>query len=152
MSFGRAFTLVAVILGVLTIGVGVVCGVVVVQTRSFLDESTVTSGQVIELVSRQSCEVEDGERTCSRVYAPRVRFSTADGRRVVFESATASSPASYEEGDRVDVRYRTSDPDDARIDSVVDVWFGALLAGGFTLVLGVLAGVWTVLAVRFRAL
>ena len=43
MSCGRAFTSVAVILEVLTIGVGVVCGVVVVQTRSFLAENTATT-------------------------------------------------------------------------------------------------------------
>ena len=84
------------------------------------------------------------------MYAPRVTFTTADGRTVVFESRTASSPASYAEGDRVQVRYRAEDVSDARIDSVTGVWLSSLVTGGLTLAFGGLCAVWVVLAVKFR--
>ena len=104
---------------------------------------------MVALVARESCD-DDGDRNCTTAYAPRVRFTTADGRRVVFVSNTASNPPSYERGDRVDVLYRSSDPSDARIDSVAGVWIGAMITGGLALFFAVLCGVWVVLAVRFR--
>lgn len=151
MSFGRGFTLVAVILGAVAVVLGVICGVMVVRTRAFLADSSSVSGQVIGLVSRQSCDQDDdGYRTCTTVYAPRVRFTAADGRQVVFVSGTASNPPEHEEGDLVDVRYRSSDPTDARIDSVTGVWLGAITTGGLALFFAMFCGVWVMLAVRFR--
>ena len=140
------------ILGALAIVLGVVCGVVVFRTRAFLADSSIASGQVIQLVSRQSWtqDDDDRDRNCTTVYAPRVRFTTADGQEIVFLSGTASSPPSHEVGDRVDVRYRSNDPTDARIDSVTGVWLGAIITGGIALLFAALCGVWTILAVRFR--
>jgi Protein of unknown function (DUF3592) len=151
MSFGRAFRLVAIILGAITLVLGVVCGVVAFRTRAFLADSTTASGQVIGLVSRQSCDhTDDREQDCTTAYAPRVRFTTADGRQVVFVSPNGSSPPSYEAGDRVDVRYRANDPAGARIDSLTSVWLATMVTGGLTLVFAGLCAVWVVLAVRFR--
>ena len=114
MSFGRAFRLVALALGGVTVVLGVVCGVLTFRTHAFLTGSSTAPGRVVGLVERESCDHsddrEDGrQQVCSSVYAPRVTFTTADGRTVVFESRTASSPASYAEGDRVQVRYRAED-------------------------------------------
>lgn len=151
MSFGRAFTLVAVIIGAVAVVLGVVCGVIIVRTQAFLADSSSASGQVIGLVSRQSCdEDDDGHRTCTTVYAPRVRFTTADGRQVIFVSGTASNPPEHQMGDRIDVRYRSNDPTDAVIDSVTGVWLGAIITGGIAILLAALCVVWVVLAVRFR--
>ncbi len=152
MSIGRGFRIAAVILGALALVLGVVCGVMVLRTRAFLADSSVASGQVIQLVPRQSCtEDEDGrDRNCTTVYAPRVRFTTADGQEIVFVSGAASSPPSHEVGDRVDVRYRSNDPSDARIDSVTGVWLSSIITGGIALLFAALCGVWTILAVRFR--
>ncbi len=142
----------AAILGGIAIVLGVVCAVLVVRTQEFLSDSSSASGEVIGLVSRQSCdEDEDGSnRSCTTVYAPRVRFTTGDGRQVVFVSGTASSPPSHREGDRVDVRYRSANPMDARIDSFIDIWIGGLVTGGLALFFAALGGVWVVLAIRFR--
>jgi hypothetical protein len=151
MSFGRAFRLVAIILGVLTVVLGVICGVIVVRTQAFLADSSSASGQVIGLVPRQSCDTDDdGDRTCTTLYAPRVRFTTDAGQQVVFVSDTASNPPEYEEGDRIDVRYRSDDPTDAVVDSVTGIWLGAIITGGLALFFAAMCGVWVVLAVRFR--
>lgn len=39
---------------------------------------------------------------------------------------------------------------DARIDSITDVWLGALVTGGLALFFAAFCVVWVVLAVRFR--
>jgi hypothetical protein len=151
MSFGRAFRLVAIILGAVTLVLGVICGVTVVRTQAFLADSSSASGQVIGLVPRQSCDTDDdGDRTCTTVYAPRVRFTTADGQQVTFVSDTASNPPEHDEGDRIDVRYLSNDPTDAVVDSVTGVWLGAIITGGLTAFFAVMCGVWVVLARRFR--
>ena len=142
----------AIVLGAITLVLGVVCAVVVLHTRSFLADSSSASGRVIGLVSRQSCDHDDDNReeNCTTVYAPRVQFTTGDGRQVVFVSGSASSPPSYTEGDPVDVRYRPSDPSDAKIDSVTGVWLAAMVTGGLTVFFAGLCAVWIVLAVKFR--
>jgi Protein of unknown function (DUF3592) len=151
MSFGRAFRLVAIILGAVTVILAVICSVIVVRTQAFLADSSSASGQVVGLVPRQSCDTDDdGHRTCSTVYAPRVRFTTADGQSVVFVSDTASNPPEHEEGDRIDVRYRTNDPTDAVVDSVTGIWLSAIITGGLAVFFAAMCGVWVVLAVRFR--
>ena len=155
MSFGRAFRLVALALGVVTVVLGVLCGVLTFRTRTFLAGSSTAPGQVVGLVERESCDHsddrEDGrQQVCSTVYAPRVSFTTADGRQVVFVSGTASSPPTYAEGDRVEVRYRADDPSAARIDSVAGVWLSTLVTGGLALVFAGLCAVWVALAVKFR--
>jgi preprotein translocase subunit SecF len=155
MSIGRAFRIVAIALCAITLVLAAVEVVVVVRTRSFLAESSTAPGQVVGLEPRQSCSSREDERgdereVCTTVYAPRVRFTSADGRQVVFVSSVASSSPSYAEGDRVQVRYRPDRPAQAQIDTVGDVWFDAIVVGVITLVLAVLGAVWVVLAVRFR--
>lgn len=152
MSFGRAFTLAAVVLGVIAIVLGVICSVSVVRTRTFLDDSATASGRVVGLVPRESCDQDDSgrDRNCTTVYAPRVEFTTADGRELVFVSDTASSPPDHAEGDVVEVRYLPDDPSDARIDSVTGIWLGAMVTGGLSLLFAGFTVLWIVLAVRFR--
>lgn len=151
MSIGRVLTIVAVGFGVIAVVLGVISGVIVVRTQAFLAESSSATGRVIGLVPRTSCdEDDDGNRTCSTAYAPRVRFTTADGRQVVFVSDTAANPPEHEEGDPVDVRYRASDPNDARIDSISGIWLAAIITGAIALFFTAFCVVWVVLAVRFR--
>ena len=106
---------------------------------------------VIGLIPRESCdEDDDGLRTCTTVYAPRVRFATADGREIVFVSDTASSPAAYSEGDRVTIRYRPKSPTKARLDTVTDIWLGAMITGGLALFFAIFSGIWIALAIYFE--
>ena len=45
MSSGRAFTLVAVILGVIAVVLGVICSVIIVRTQDLLSDSSTASGR-----------------------------------------------------------------------------------------------------------
>ncbi len=65
-------------------------------------------------------------------------------------SGSASSPASYEEGDRVEVRHTPDDPAEARISSFAGLWLSTIITGGLTVVYAGLRAVRVVLAVRFR--
>ena len=50
------------------------------------------------------------------LYHERVRFTTPDGRTVVFTSALASPNSDVELGRSVPVRYRPEDPEHAQVD------------------------------------
>jgi hypothetical protein len=50
-------------------------------------------------------------------YHERVRFTTRDGRTVVFTSALGSPDSDVELGRRVPVRYRPEDPEQAQVDT-----------------------------------
>jgi hypothetical protein len=51
------------------------------------------------------------------LYHERVRFTTPDGRTVVFTSARGSPDSDVELGRTVPVRYRPEDPEQAEVDS-----------------------------------
>ena len=155
MSFGRAFRLVAVGLGGLAVVLAIICVVNVVRTRAFLAGSAVATGQVVELVDRESCrdgdQDEDRDReVCSTVWAPRIVFTTVEGRDVEFVSAVAEAPPAYAEGDLVDVRYDPRRPAQARVDSLAGVWLAVIITGALAAVFAGMCAIWVVLAVKFR--
>jgi hypothetical protein len=152
-SMSRVLVLVVSILSAVALILMIIAGALVLHTRTFLAESEVATGTVVELVARQSCSRDDDDRvtTCSWVYAPRVRFTTGDGREIEFVSSTASSPPSYAEGDAVQVLYRPDRPADARIDSYADLWLAPTIVGGIGVFFAAFAIGWAVLARRVRA-
>lgn len=132
--------LLAAIFGGVALILLLIAGGLALHTRSFLGDAASAEGTVVELVGRQSCSTDDDHRrTCSTVYAPRVRFTTADGREIEYLSTNATSPPAYHEGQQVDVRYRPADPTDARIHSFVDLWLAPVIVGGIGVIFGVVA-------------
>lgn len=91
-------------------------------TRDFIASAETANGRVIELVAHS------GDK--GTTYAPKVQFTTKGGGEETFTSSTSSSPPSHREGDVVTVMYDPAHPEDARIDSFMDLWFGPLLVGG----------------------
>ncbi|HEU5483673.1 MAG TPA: DUF3592 domain-containing protein, partial [Microlunatus sp.] len=142
--------LLAAIFGAVALLLVLIAGGLVLQTRSFLADAVSATGTVVALVERESCSTEEDEdgrsrRTCTTLYAPRILFTTADGRDIEYVSATASSPASYHPGEQVELRYRPEDPHDVRISSYVELWLAPTIVGGiggiFAVVAGILLGV-----------
>jgi len=93
------------------------------HTRSFIARAQHATGEVVELVERNSSD--------STTYAPAVRFTTADGREIRFVSSTSSSPPAYSAGERVEVLYPPGEPERARINAFFSLWGGAVILGGF---------------------
>ncbi|MFD9069337.1 DUF3592 domain-containing protein [Streptomyces lasiicapitis] len=78
---------------------------------------------------------------------PVVEFTSADGQRRTFRDSTGSKPPAYEEGERVEVLYRSDSPEDARINGFASLWLLPLIFGGIGLVF---AGIGTAVALVTR--
>jgi hypothetical protein len=100
------------------------------STGDFIAEAATASGVVIGLEREQDA---DGGAT----YYPRVQFQ-ANGRSYQFKGQVGSGYGTFRVGEQVDVLYDPADPQSARINSFVQLWF-------FPLFLGVVGSVFTAL-------
>jgi hypothetical protein len=91
-------------------------------------------GTVIANAQRVDRAAGDPQRS-DVSFRPVVRFTTASGRAVTFESEQGSSPPRYRPGARVDVRYPAGDPAAARLASFSGQWALPLLLPAVALVL-----------------
>jgi Protein of unknown function (DUF3592) len=97
-----------------------------VNNSSFERDAEKTTGTVIDHVTKTSYD-RDGDRSVT--YAPKVRFTAADGQDYEFTDSISSSNKK-DIGSRVDVLYKPDDPSDARIDSVARRWLFPGIFGG----------------------
>ena len=106
------------------VGIGMLVGAFVIykNTSAFLAEASKTEGTVIDLAQSRSSD--------SITYKPVVRFIDQNGRATEFVSTTGSNPPSYSKGQKVEVLYRPTASEDARINSFFSLWFGSLVLGG----------------------
>ena len=100
----------------LTVGGMVFAGLGVlqlVQARRASRSMTRTSGVVVDL----RLVLSGHHSGSSWVYQPVVRFTTADGRVVDFQSSFGSRPSLYRRGQHVPVAYDPREPGKARLDT-----------------------------------
>jgi hypothetical protein len=98
-----------------------------VITSDFLAESVTTTGEVIDLAANH-----DSDGT---TYSAVVRFTTPAGQAVTFEdSSKGCDPPCNQVGDRVPIRYRTANPEDAIISGGIDIWLTTGVFGLLTVV------------------
>ena len=91
------------------------------RRRAFIRLSASASGTIVGLTeNRERDEIS---------YFPKVKFQTASGREITFQSQMGSSSEAGRIGQSVAVRYRTDQPDVAEIDSFMSLWGLALLFG-----------------------
>lgn len=134
--------LLGVIFGGVTLILVLIAAGLVLRTWSFLGNAESATGTVVALTPRQTCSDNDNDKnrmSCSTVYAPLVRFTTADGREIEYQSSTATSPPSHRVGDQVEVLYLPDDPYRARVDSWVDLWLAPTIVGGIGGIFGIVA-------------
>ena len=84
------------------------------DTRSFLKESLVANGTVIDLIASSGSD--------SITYKPMVEFKTINDQFITFTSSTSSNPPSYHTGEEVEVLYDPNNPNDAKISSFFSLW------------------------------
>jgi len=65
-----------------------------------------------------------------------VRFKTADGKSIEFQSTTQSNPPAYYAGQNVTVLYDPGKPNSAAISGLFSIW-------GVSLILGIIGTVFT---------
>lgn len=83
------------------------------RTYDFRRTAIVTEGVVIEL-----------SKTRSGAYAPVFQYVDLNGERHTITSATASSPPAFDVGENVRVLYLPGVTNDARLDTVIELWLG----------------------------
>ena len=93
-------------------------------------------------VVRNAAKGADGADGHGRLYAPVVRFSTADGREIEFEDPLQSNLA-YRKGEKVDVLYPPDKPEYARIGKgVYTLHFVIGVIGAAIFAVGLATSLW----------
>jgi hypothetical protein len=123
-------------------GVGVVllvaATVVTLSTLTFRAEALSASGTVVALDSGK----------------PVVEFVDPDGATHRIVGNVSSNPPAFEVGERVTVRHRAGEPEEARIEGFLESWFLPTLLGGLGTVftaIGAGFGIWELRRRRLRA-
>lgn len=93
------------------------------STKAWIAQATEVQGKVIEMVRIR--DRDDG----GYMYAPVVRFETAEGSTVEFQSTLRSNPPGYRTGQTVSVLYDPEDPQSASIHGVLSLWLSSIVLG-----------------------
>jgi hypothetical protein len=107
------------------LGIGLVVLAIAVyltwSTHAWLGRSVQASGVVVEVVRIQN------RQTGELMFAPLVRFQTADGRSIEFQSSLRTNPPSYSPGESVTVLYDPARPVSAEIANLFSIWFAPMV-------------------------
>lgn len=113
------------------------------ETYALVKHGVRTEGTVTALIKRTNT------KNRGSVYAPAVRFTTTDGQVLSFDGATATNPPAYSIGERVKVIYLPTKPEDASIDSFLQLWSGNVLMGFIGIIFLTAVVVKTVIVIRY---
>ena len=104
-----------------------------IRTRIFIGKAQKAKGIVIQLVySRTSSSSGSGGG-----YAPVYQFRTLDGQNIVIQDSLSSNPPRFQVGQEIDVLYESGNPQKARINKWMNLYFVPVLLGGLGLIFGV---------------
>jgi hypothetical protein len=92
------------------------------DTRSWLARSVEAQGVVVELVATR-------DRDGNVLFAPKVRFETANGKPVEFLSSLRTNPPAYAVGQSVRVLYDPEKPGSAALAGFFSLWFVPIVLG-----------------------
>ncbi len=90
-------------------------------TRSLLTEAARAEGTVVNFMQAYSSH--------GVTYAPVVHFVNRNNETIVFVSSTATNPPGYAKGEKVEVLYFLTKPQEARINSFFSLWGGSVILG-----------------------
>ncbi len=130
----------ALLFGLLGVGLLIGAGVSAQETRAFLKHSVETEGRVVEVSTHVSETTSEGRTVTSTGYTPIYEYTGPDGERLRHKSSQSSGAPDWKIGDPVRLRYLPSDPTNARVVGFMDTWFIAVLLGGIGFVFCVAAG------------
>ena len=102
----------------------------------FLADSSVARGVVVSNISRIDTPDPStgGTGTGQTVFCPQFEYQGADGKLRRVTSSWCTAPPSFTVGQKVVIRYRSSDPENAQIDSFGEKW-------GLILCLGIIGAI-----------
>jgi hypothetical protein len=118
------------------------------STQTFLASAQKTEGTVIDLEESVSKTTKNGRTETSRTYVPVIKFQGPNGADVVFRSNTGSNPPSHAIDDKVEVLYSPSNPANAKLNGIFEIWGTGLILGLIGLVFASVGGASLALAIR----
>jgi hypothetical protein len=107
------------IVGPILMGFGILW---TVQTLVFLHHATQTEGSIVALTPYKGA---DNSIESAAIY----QFYSSNGTRHTRQSSLRSNPPDFAVGDQVGILYRLDNPEDARIDTFMQLWFVPLIVG-----------------------
>ncbi|BAY15914.1 hypothetical protein NIES21_17350 [Anabaenopsis circularis NIES-21] len=135
VSFFRLFGSIFAGIGSIFVVTGIIVGV---HTRSLIGKSISTSGTVIDLVRHTS---RDSNGRSSTAYYPVISFTSNSGKPIEFEANSGSNPPAYTQGQKVEILYNPQEPESAKINSWLDLWFLAVMHTGMGSLFVVIGGI-----------
>jgi len=103
-----------------------------IRTRIFIGKAQEVKGTVMQMVySRSSSSSGSGGG-----YAPVYQFKTLDGQSIVIQDSLSSNPPRFQVGQEIDVLYEPGNPQKARINKWMNLYFVPVLLGGMGLIFG----------------
>ena len=122
LTLGNVFSLVGGLLAL--IGV-----FLFIRTRIFIGKAQKVKGIVIQMVYSHSSEGGGG-------YAPVYQFKTVDGQTIVIQDSLSSNPPRFQVGQKIEVLYDPGNPQKARINKWMNLYFAPALLVGLGLIFG----------------
>jgi hypothetical protein len=98
-----------------------------------MESRSVVAGTVVELAEGV------GAAGHASMFYPVVAFTASSGEKIKFRTDFGSRPAGYTVGQNVTVRYDPADPQQAEIESPVNLWLVPIILGFMGAVAGCLA-------------
>ncbi len=105
----------------MAIGMLLVCLLTYRHTSRFVEDALPADGTIVELIEREG---EDGP-----YFYPVFTFTDDAGATQKIYSSHGSFPPRHKVGDSVTVLYDPADPEDAKINSFMSIWFWPFLTG-----------------------
>ena len=102
-----------------------------IRTRVFIGKAQEVKGTVIQMVYSRSSSSNSGGG-----YAPVYQFRTLDGQNIVVQDSLSSNPPRFQVGQEIDVLYESGNPQKARINKWMNLYFMPVLLGGMGLIFG----------------
>ena len=103
-----------------------------IRTRIFIGKAQEVKGTLMQMVySRSSSSSGSGGG-----YAPVYQFKTLDGQSIVIQDSLSSNPPRFQVGQEIDVLYEPGNPQKARINKWMNLYFVPVLLGGMGLIFG----------------
>jgi len=100
-----------------------------VRTRVFIGKAQEVKATVTQMVYSHSSEGGGG-------YSPVYQFRTLDGQTIVIQDSLASNPPRFQVGQQIEVLYDPGNPQNARINRWMSLYFVPVLLGGIGLIFG----------------
>jgi hypothetical protein len=114
-----------------------------VYTFIFIGTATRARGEVVKIEAHPDSEDNSG------IYAPVLRFIASDGKAYTITSNISTSPPEFSVGQSVQVLYRQSDPEGARIATFGHLWLLPIVLAFIGIIHGLIGGACRRLERRF---